>query len=194
MPRYTVHGIQFNLSDYGSFGADLPLLLLHGFMGSAGSWPPHIPALSAKSRRVLALDLLGHGLTDSPADPARYSMPHCSADFAALLDQLGLKRVTVLGYSMGGRTALHFALTYPQRVAALILESASPGLADQSERQARVASDEALALRLERDGLPAFVNYWERLPLFASQARLPAETQNAVRQGRLANNAQGLAN
>jgi 2-succinyl-6-hydroxy-2,4-cyclohexadiene-1-carboxylate synthase len=95
---------------------------------------------------------------------------------------------------MGGRVALGFAATYPQRVRRLILESASPGLGSPEEREARVASDSALADRIERGGLPAFVDYWENIPLFASQKRLPQVVQAQVRAGRLAASPLGLAN
>jgi 2-succinyl-6-hydroxy-2,4-cyclohexadiene-1-carboxylate synthase len=175
----------------GTGGA--PLVLLHGFTGGAENWRP-LSAAWAGRFRTIAVDLLGHGRSDAPADPARYRMERCVADLAAALDQLGQPGVSVLGYSMGGRIALHFAAAYPERVRALVLESASPGLAAPEERAARVAADEALARQLERDGLEAFVDYWERLPLFASQARLPESVRAVQRAQRLCNNPQGLAN
>ena len=75
-----------------------------------------------------------------------------------------------------------------------MLEGASPGIADAAEREARRASDAALAGRIERDGVEAFVDEWERVPLFASQLALPAEARAAVRATRLAQRAHGLAN
>jgi 2-succinyl-6-hydroxy-2,4-cyclohexadiene-1-carboxylate synthase len=167
--------------------------LLHGFTGSADNWHPQVEAFSTHFQTV-AVDLPGHGLSDSPADPERYGMVHCAADLAAVLDQLGLERASVLGYSMGGRVALHLAMAHPGRVQALVLESASPGLADPVERAARVRDDEALAHSLERDGLEAFVDRWERLPLFASQRRLPRAIRAGQRAQRLRNNPAGLAN
>ena len=88
----------------------------------------------------------------------------------------------------------YVAVHYPQLVRSLVLESASPGLATAAERQLRRAADEALAERIERDGIPAFVSAWEQLPLFAGLAWLPAEERAALRAQRLANNATGLAN
>jgi len=93
---------------------------------------------------------------------------------------------------MGGRIALYCAFSGYFR--ALILESASPGLATFTERAQRRASDEALAERIEREGIKAFVNYWEQLPLFASQSNLSIECRNAQRAQRLTNRAHGLAN
>jgi 2-succinyl-6-hydroxy-2,4-cyclohexadiene-1-carboxylate synthase len=167
--------------------------LLHGFTGSAATWEPVAQHLAGGSRTV-AVDLIGHGRSDAPADWARYSIEHCVADLLALLDRLEIGQTDVLGYSMGGRVALHLAVAAPERVRALILESASPGLADPAERRARLAGDLALADSIERDGLEAFVDSWERQPLFASQATLPPATRALLRLQRLQNTPRGLAN
>lgn len=175
------------------FGAGRPLLLLHGFTGSAATWAG-LAAQLAPQRQCIALDLIGHGKSGAPADPARYTMDHAVQDIAGLLDVLGISRVDLLGYSLGGRLALQFAVAAPGRVRALILESASPGLASPAERAARIAADDALAEVIERDGIEAFVAHWEALPLWASQAELPAELRARQRTQRLANRPQGLAN
>lgn len=174
-------------------GAGRPLLLLHGFTGSAATWAG-LAAQLAPQRQCIALDLIGHGKSGAPADPARYTMEHAVQDIAGLLDVLGISRVDLLGYSLGGRLALQFAVAAPGRVRALILESASPGLASPAERAARIAADDALAEVIERDGIEAFVAHWEALPLWASQAELPAELRARQRTQRLANRPQGLAN
>ncbi|MDQ2996203.1 MAG: 2-succinyl-6-hydroxy-2,4-cyclohexadiene-1-carboxylate synthase [Chloroflexota bacterium] len=174
-------------------GAGRPLLLLHGFTGSASTWTPMIGALRPHFRTI-APDLIGHGHSDSPLDAERYRMERCVADVLALLDALEIGRADVLGYSMGGRVALHFAAAAPERVGALVLESSSPGIADAAERQARVVADETLADLIACDGLAAFVERWERLPLFASQAALPQETRARLHAQRLRNNPLGLAN
>jgi 2-succinyl-6-hydroxy-2,4-cyclohexadiene-1-carboxylate synthase len=66
-------------------------------------------------------------------------------------------------------------------------------LEDPVEREQRRSSDEALAASIERDGVPAFIERWEKLPLFASQNTLPAEARKALRRQRLNNRASGLA-
>ncbi len=169
------------------------LLLLHGFTGGVDAWRSHRPVL-ARRGAVVAVDLIGHGDSDAPDDPARYSMDRCVEDLLTLLDHLGIPRVAVLGYSMGARVALRLAVAAPGRVAALILESGSPGLATQGERQARRAANEALAERIEREGVERFVDYWESIPLFATQQRLPSAVREGQRRQRLRNNALGLAN
>jgi len=185
-----VNGVSYRIRDVGRGPA---LVLLHGFTGSLHTWDPFVPEW-AQAWRVIAVDLLGHGGTDAPDDPERYRMERCVADLVALLDTLGVRRAHVLGYSMGGRVALHLAAAAPERVAALALESASPGIADAGERAARVKADEELADAIERDGVAAFVRRWERLPLFAGQRRLPESTRAALREQRLSNRALGLAN
>jgi 2-succinyl-6-hydroxy-2,4-cyclohexadiene-1-carboxylate synthase len=169
------------------------VLLLHGFTGSSESWYEHIPAL-AQHVRVLAPDLIGHGLTDIPGDPARYRMEEASADLVTLLEQACALPAALLGYSMGGRLALHTALTYPETLSALIIESASPGLQDAASRADRAATDGALAARILEIAVPAFIDEWEALPLFASQQRLSPERRAAQRQIRLSQSPAGLAN
>jgi 2-succinyl-6-hydroxy-2,4-cyclohexadiene-1-carboxylate synthase len=186
----TVNTLRLAVEEHG---AGQPLLLLHGFTGSGASWGEHTP-LFAKTQRVITPDLIGHGASDAPADAARYSMEHATADLLGLLDQLGVGQFDLLGYSLGGRIALHLALAAPQRVRKLVLESASPGIADPAERAERVANDNALAAQIEQRGIDWFVEYWENIPLFSSQRMLPPEVFAAQRERRLANRPQGLAN
>ncbi|GBD19035.1 Proline iminopeptidase [bacterium HR27] len=174
-------------------GQGAPLLLLHGFAGSGSLWSPLVPALVARGWQVIAPDLLGHGESDAPADPARYAASEQAADLAALLAALGLAACTVAGYSMGGRLALHVAVRFPTRVTALVLESTSPGLADPAERAARQQADEELASRIEQHGIHWFATYWEQLPLFASRRALPAERTTLLRAQWLAQRPHALA-
>jgi 2-succinyl-6-hydroxy-2,4-cyclohexadiene-1-carboxylate synthase len=190
MARLLVNGVHLNVE---TAGAGPPLVLLHGFTGDAAGWASHVPHF-ARRFCVLAIDLLGHGGSDAPADADRYRMERSTADVLAVLDRLGFSRASVLGYSMGGRLGLSLAVTAPERVSALVLESASPGVRDPVMRQARSAQDGQLADRIERDGVPAFVDYWERLPIFATQAGLPVDVRARVRAARLRHSAHGLAN
>lgn len=190
MAVFKLAGANYNVVTAGS-GA--PLMLLHGFTGCAQSWD-HLRATLASRFRAIMPDLLGHGGSDAPDDPERYRMERCIEDLIAILDRLGVAQTHLLGYSMGGRVALAAAITHPDRIASLILESASPGLAGDGERQARIAGDNALADMAERDGIEAFVWRWERVPLFATQERLPGRVRERLHNQRLANNPKGLAN
>jgi 2-succinyl-6-hydroxy-2,4-cyclohexadiene-1-carboxylate synthase len=190
MARIATNGVELSV-EIGGEGP--PLVLLHGFTGSAATWQAH-SAVFGKKFKTLAIDLLGHGNSDSPAEPARYRMESCVEDLTMLFDRLGLQRLNLLGYSMGGRVALHLTAANSDRIGALLLESASPGITGQAERQARVAGDEALANSIEQQGLEAFVEHWSSLPIFASQAALPEAVRAPLRAQRLSNNPRGLAN
>ena len=174
-------------------GQGPPLVLLHGFTGSTESWGRVREALADRYTTV-AVDLPGHGRSTSPADPGRYALSRFVEDLGRVLDALGLERSSLLGYSLGGRAALRYALDLPDRVDALVLESASPGIVDAAERAARVAADATLADRIEQDGVTAFVDDWERLPLWASQGALPPDVRSGLRAQRLGNDRRGLAN
>ncbi|MDC3412399.1 2-succinyl-6-hydroxy-2,4-cyclohexadiene-1-carboxylate synthase [Aquibacillus sp. 3ASR75-11] len=170
-------------------GTGEPILLLHGFTGTTKTWDSIISTWS-KTFRVIAMDLPGHGRTEGTKV---VQMSECCQDIAKILDQLGINKIHVIGYSMGGRTALSFAVMFPQRVSSLVLESASPGLADYKERMARKKQDEKRAKKITTDGIASFVDYWENIPLFASQKKLSSTRRFKVRQERLNQSKEGLA-
>lgn len=184
------NGINFHVEDHG---AGTPLVLLHGFTGSSASWSSLSRELVAR-HRVVAIDIIGHGASAAPTDPSRYDFEQAVLDLAEATARLGIARAAWLGYSMGGRLALAMAVRHPERVSALILESATAGIQDEQERQQRAEADLALARRIEESGVEAFVEEWERLPIWASQRALPAEVLHQQREIRLHNRAIGLAN
>lgn len=171
-------------------GAGPTLALLHGFTGAASSWASIISRL-AGAYQLIAFDLLGHGASASPADAASYRMESQAADIAGLLDQLAVRDAHLLGYSMGGRLALYLALRYPALFRSLILESASPGIDNETERAERRRRDEALADAIEAGGIDAFVQTWESLSLWETQSEALIREQ---RSQRAANDPVGLAN
>lgn len=190
-----VHGVTLHVEQRGAAHPEAQtLVLLHGFTGSAASWGTHLDTFAAAGLRVIAFDLLGHGASSAPDDPQRYRMERCQEDICVALEMLGVGpgEAILLGYSMGGRLALY--LGFSSYFHALILESASPGLASPAEREQRRASDERLAASIEREGIAAFVTSWEHLPLFDSQHALPAEVHDQLRSQRLQNQPTGLAN
>lgn len=174
-------------------GAGRSVLVLHGFTGDAESMAGVAGALRA-DRRVARLELVGHGGSAAPATLESYSMPACAAQIAAAAEGLELGRPHLIGYSMGGRAALAAALASPGRFASLALVGATAGLADPTERAARIAADRALADRIEREGVERFVEAWMALSLFASQAaRLGDEALARARDQRRRNVARPLA-
>ncbi|MFC7686738.1 2-succinyl-6-hydroxy-2,4-cyclohexadiene-1-carboxylate synthase [Ureibacillus sp. GCM10028918] len=168
------------------------IIMLHGFTGSVATWDK--VAVSITDYRIIAIDLIGHGQTDSPHDVAAYTMEEQVLQLDEVFQQLNLHRVILLGYSMGGRVALSYAKTFPNRVSQLILESASPGLKFEEERTIRRSSDESLANQIQINGIESFVNKWENIPLFDTQKKLPSDVQLAVREERLSQSEVGLAN
>ena len=171
----------------------IPVVLLHGFTGSASTWDGLAASLCEAGRAAVAVDLIGHGRSDAPRAQPRYAIERVADDLVALIATLGHRRARWLGYSMGGRVALSLAARHPRRVDALLLEGATAGLADPGERSERAQADDALAARIERSGVPAFVSEWEALPLWDSQRSLPPEVRERLRAQRLQNDAGGLA-
>jgi 2-succinyl-6-hydroxy-2,4-cyclohexadiene-1-carboxylate synthase len=186
-----IRGIQYHV-DVQSTSEGEPLVLLHGFTGSSQNWKHIIGNLSMF--KIILIDIVGHGYTDSPVDPARYRMQEVVEDLLCILDELNIEKANILGYSMGGRLALSFAAVYPNRVNKLILESSSPGLKGAEEREKRKQADERLAAEIVEEGIVQFVEKWENIPLFATQNRLPIDKRNAIREKRLQNSSIGLAN
>ncbi|MEH7459609.1 2-succinyl-6-hydroxy-2,4-cyclohexadiene-1-carboxylate synthase [Bacillus sp. JJ1127] len=179
--------------EYEVVGSGEPLLLLHGFTGSMETWRTFIPSWS-KQFRVIAVDLIGHGKTESPKELAQYDIQNVALQMTTLLDHLRIEKAHILGYSMGGRLAITMACLYPNRVCSLLLENCTAGLKQEADQKERREKDEQLADRIELEGMESFVNRWENIPLFATQKKLPREIQEAVRKERLANNPRGLAN
>lgn len=168
------------------------VLLIHGFTGRGTSWG-RLATTLAEHYRVVAPDLPGHGRTATPGEPSRATIERTADDLATILAGRGWGPAAVIGYSLGARVALRLAIEHPAAVRRLVLESPSAGLASEAERAARRAADEARALRLERGGIRAFVDEWEREPVFASQAILPRTRAARQRAQRLHNRRAGLA-
>lgn len=145
-----------------------PLCFLHGFMGAGTDWRPVVSALEEEAFS-LTLDLPGHGASLDGPDHL-YCMEGATQALADVLDDARVDRCTLVGYSMGGRVALYFALFHPGRVHRLVLESASPGIDDEAARAERRALDAERARRIRED-LDAFLRDWYRQPLFASLRR-----------------------
>ncbi len=141
---------------------DTEITLVHGFAQTGRCLGPLADAL-ADRYAVTAVDAPGHG----------GSLRHADADLwdgATLLSGHTEPQV-LIGYSMGGRLALHAALTHPEQIEALVLIGATAGLEDPDERRRRREDDERRARRLERVGLEEFLSEWMALPLFSGLPR-----------------------
>lgn len=127
-----VNGLQMY---YEVHGTGQPLILIHGAFSAIGSsFSKLLPAL-ATERQVIGVEIQGHGHTADIDRPLR--VPQLADDIAELIRQLGIERADVLGYSLGGSIALHFALRHPELLRKLVLMSIAfkasgihPGLMD----------------------------------------------------------------
>ncbi|WP_035415682.1 2-succinyl-6-hydroxy-2,4-cyclohexadiene-1-carboxylate synthase [Ferrimonas kyonanensis] len=164
------------------------LVLLHGFLGSGEDWLPLIADL-AQHYYCITLDLPGHGrsrdcaLTEVPG-----FLPLCRA-IEASLNRLGVHRYHLLGYSLGGRVALHLAQHCPQKLLSLLLESAHPGLACTEARQQRLQADGHWHRRLTQAPIQDFLTHWYQQPVFAS---LSASARATMIQARSHNHGPNL--
>jgi pimeloyl-ACP methyl ester carboxylesterase len=98
-----------------------PVVLVHGWGVHSYLWRRNIPALASAGRRVYALDLPGHGLSDRPLAPGSYALGALTSHVVALFDEFGIARAPIVAQSMGGRIAVEVARLHPERVAALAL-------------------------------------------------------------------------
>ena len=167
-----------------TWGAGMPLALLHGFTGAGSSFDHLRGALGARFR-VTAPDLPGHG-----ASAAATGWDDALAELRAALPR---EPFFLAGYSLGARLALAFALRHPDAVRAVVLESGSPGIDDAGERARRRAEDEELAAFVSNGGVAAFVARWEEHPTLAGLRDLPPALAAPLRERRLRNSAKGLA-
>ena len=101
------------------------VLLLHGWGGSIYSFRKNMPTLGAAGYRAIAVDLLGHGLSDKPVGAPRHTWEGQLAQLAEIMDTLELERAMLVGQSMGGHLVLGFAREHPERVSAVAVINAS---------------------------------------------------------------------
>jgi len=187
--KLDIRGVSYNVE---CIGHGEPLLLIHGFTGSLLQWKSLAVSLS-NTYQLIMVDMLGHGESEAPKQVERYSTAEVVEDLAVLLQRLHLDKMHVLGYSMGGRIALSFAMLKKELVLSLIMESSSPGLASEEERLARIQSDHSLADHIEQQGIEWFADYWGKLPLFNTLQQLPELRQRQLHEARLRNCPFGLA-
>ena len=133
-----------------STGTGTPLLFIHEFAGDHRSWEPQVRYFSG-GYRCLTYAARGYPPSDVPDDPAAYGQQRAAEDAIAVLDGLGVARAHVAGLSMGGFTALHLLLRYPDRVRSAVV--AGTGYGAQPERQEPFRREcEAIAAAFEADG------------------------------------------
>lgn len=170
----------------------IPVIFLHGFSGSAEDWQELIKNLPNKFFPVV-YNLPGHGNNIPPFDNHNYSQLGLIKQLVEIYDFFKFNKAVLVGYSMGGRAALTFAVNMPGMVSGLFLESSTAGLKSAADRADRIAADEKLAEFILTHSIKEFTEYWMELPLFDSQKKLAPEVVNMIRETKLYCNKEGLA-
>ncbi len=169
-----------------------PVLLLHGFTRSAASWKAAVSHMN-KRRAFTAADLMGHGLSPAPRfedAPFAFSIEYQADQLHQWFRSHHAGKIHLTGYSMGGRTALYYALRYPETLATLALVSASPGIERPGDRAARAERDASLADRIVHNGMEAFVEEWSNSEIIGEG--IPVSAQALIKRERLSQRAEGL--
>ena len=185
-------GVEMAVTESGP-AAGVPVVVLHGFTGSAQAMAPLTEPLAARlAARIICPDLVGHGRSEAPGDLDLYRVESMAGQIAGLADALNVETFHLVGYSMGGRVALRLGCAASPRLRSLTLIGASAGIAEPEQRRQRAQIDAARAERIFAD-FEAFVDEWMADPLFAGQAALGETHLRAARAQRLASDPQGLA-
>lgn len=139
--------------DDGGGTDGIPVVFLHSFAGDAGHWASQLSHVRHQ-RRALAIDLRGHGKSAAPRDND-YSVAAFAKDVDAVMDAMKLKRIVLVGHSLGGAVAISYAGSHPDRVAGLVLVGA-PGKMPAEQSKPIVAA-------IEANYDETMKGYWEKL-------------------------------
>ncbi len=165
------------------------LLLVHGMLSSRAQWLANIPALTGFCRPVV-VELLGHGRSPSPEDPAQYSPQAYVEAFECLRQALGVDQWLVCGQSLGAALTLRYSLDHPGRVIAQVFTNSTSALASPGWRDVVRPLMQSQAERLELEGRRAIENH----PLNPSRAsRLPAAVRDELVQDCRLHDPRGVA-
>ena len=185
--------IQVKLGEYHYgvtvVGDGKPLVCLHGFSESGTTWD----GIHVDGYRMIRIDLIGHGTSSRPTEGEAYTISQMLLDIHRIVYALAGESYALLGYSMGARIALLYALQYPLEVTKLILESGSVGIEGTVERSERREADMALGKRIREQPVEWFAETWAKLDIFKSQYTLPNAVQNRIQHRRLQNSPHALA-
>jgi 2-succinyl-6-hydroxy-2,4-cyclohexadiene-1-carboxylate synthase len=154
----------------------------------------HLGCYTITDYQIILVDLIGHGESERPYSGKCYQWKVIIRHLNKLIHELALKKYSLLGYSMGGRIALAYALAYPQEIDKLILESASYGECGLIKRLKRRRNDLNLAKNIRQNGIEWFARYWSGLDLFSTQTLLPEAIIDQINERRLSNAPHALSN
>jgi len=149
MSRARLNGIEI---DYEASGSGPAVLLSHGYSATRRMWDGQHRALESRYQ-VVSWSMRGHGQTEGPDDPSRYSADLTIADMEALLRHLGVQRAVIGGLSLGGVVSLGFYLAHPKMVRALVICDSGPGYRNAEARAAWNQRAQERAAEIEAHGL-----------------------------------------
>src|SRR5260221_11890900 len=132
-------------------GSGPAVVLSHGFRASSAMWQAQMDALS-DSYQVIAWDMRGHGRSDSPADPALYSLEASVPDIRVVMHACGVDRAAIGGLSLGGFVSLAFHLAYPENATALLLFDTCPSKRRPPDERTSPTDGESLGFFNTRRG------------------------------------------
>lgn len=185
--------MQINLGEchYGVsvIGTGKPLVCFHGFSESGSTWD----GIEVSGYRLIRIDSMGHGRSARPMEVEPYTLPQMLSDLHTVIYSVAGERYALMGYSMGARMALLYALEYAEEVTHLVLESGSVGIEEEGERQARYVADRALAEQIRARDITWFSETWAKLDIFKTQQSLPPKVQQQIQGRRLLNSPHALA-
>ena len=185
--------MQINIGEYhygvSVIGTGKPLVCFHGFSESGSTWD----GIGVPGYRLIRIDSMGHGRSARPMELKPYELPQMLSDLHTVIYAVAGERYALMGYSMGARLALLYALEHPHKVTHLILESGSVGIEEEGERQDRYVADRALAERIRARDITWFRETWAKLDIFKTQQSLPPKVQQQIQGRRLLNSPHALA-
>jgi pimeloyl-ACP methyl ester carboxylesterase len=120
MPEFDYNGHRISYDEYGA--GERPLILVHGLLMNRRMFDRLGPAMAERGNRVIAVDLLGHGLSERPTEMSQYSMTFFARQVEALLDRLDLEDAVIGGTSLGANVTLELAYMEPKRVKGMMIE------------------------------------------------------------------------
>lgn len=188
-----IQRMQIHIGDYhygvSIVGEGKPLVCFHGFSESGSTWD----GIEVPGYRLIRIDSMGHGRSARPMELGPYTLPQMLGDLHTVIYAVAGERYALMGYSMGARMALLYALEYPEEVTHLVLESGSVGIEEEGERQDRYVADQGLAERIRAHDITWFSETWAKLEIFKTQQGLPAKVQQQIQGRRLLNSPHALA-
>ena len=184
--RFNGHRIAY--AEYGE--GPRALVLAHGLLMNRHMYDNLAPVMASRGFRVIAVDLLGHGISDKPTDMRAYSMPAFGDQLAALVDHLELDQPVVGGTSLGANAALEMATRHPHKARGLFIEM--PVLDNALIAAGLMFLPILLALRVAKPVLRGVAAITNRIPrsnylmdIALDWTRRPPESSEAVLEGLL---------